>query len=196
MFCPKCGTQNPETGKFCRSCGTDLGTVAAALTGNLPKPSPQTSVGGRSGEPVTLESSLTKLFMGMAFLIISVALSFTGMGRNWWFWMLIPAFGLLATGLAHLAHLKKLEKQNASYSPGGGRHALSSREPSANDSQPNSALPPTRTDYVSPGAAVSGARQAAVYDTGEFAAPTSVTEGTTRHLEINKDGETMTLPKK
>jgi hypothetical protein len=109
---------------------------------------------------------------------------------------LIPAFGLLATGLAHLAHLKKLEKQNASYSPGGGRHALSSREPSANDSQPNSALPPTRTDYVSPGAAVSGARQAAVYDTGEFAAPTSVTEGTTRHLEINKDGETMTLPKK
>ncbi|MGI8670151.1 MAG: zinc-ribbon domain-containing protein, partial [Aridibacter sp.] len=23
MFCPKCGTQNPENGKFCRKCGTD-----------------------------------------------------------------------------------------------------------------------------------------------------------------------------
>jgi ribosomal protein L40E len=33
MFCPKCGTQNPVTGKFCRSCGTDLATVSDALSG-------------------------------------------------------------------------------------------------------------------------------------------------------------------
>ncbi|MFN2501427.1 MAG: zinc-ribbon domain-containing protein, partial [Pyrinomonadaceae bacterium] len=30
MFCPKCGSQNPETGKFCRSCGTDVGGVSSA----------------------------------------------------------------------------------------------------------------------------------------------------------------------
>ncbi|MDQ3321278.1 MAG: hypothetical protein M3525_02280 [Acidobacteriota bacterium] len=35
-----------------------------------------------------------------------------------------------------------------------------------------------------------------IYDTGELAAPPSVIEGTTRHLEINNEGETMTLPKK
>ncbi len=33
MFCPKCGIQNPETGKFCRQCGTDLSPVADALAG-------------------------------------------------------------------------------------------------------------------------------------------------------------------
>jgi hypothetical protein len=38
--------------------------------------------------------------------------------------------------------------------------------------------------------------QKSIYDTGELAAPPSVTESTTRHLEINSEGETMTLPKK
>ncbi|MDQ3181648.1 MAG: zinc ribbon domain-containing protein, partial [Acidobacteriota bacterium] len=33
MFCPKCGIQNPETGKFCRSCGTDLAVISDAMTG-------------------------------------------------------------------------------------------------------------------------------------------------------------------
>ena len=36
MFCPKCGTKNPEDGKFCRSCGSDLAVVSAALSGGLP----------------------------------------------------------------------------------------------------------------------------------------------------------------
>ena len=40
MFCPKCGQQNPEKGKFCRGCGTDLGNVSQALTGNLPQARP------------------------------------------------------------------------------------------------------------------------------------------------------------
>ncbi len=35
MFCPKCGTQNPESGKFCRKCGTDLSPVSDALSGKL-----------------------------------------------------------------------------------------------------------------------------------------------------------------
>ena len=33
-----------------------------------------------------------------------------------------------------------------------------------------------------------------IYDTGELVPPSSVTENTTRHLEINNEGETMTLP--
>ena len=40
-------------------------------------------------------------------------------------------------------------------------------------------------DYVSPGS---------VYNTGDLVPP-SVTDNTTRHLEIDKDGETMTLRK-
>ena len=32
MYCPQCATANPADVKFCRSCGLELETVAAALT--------------------------------------------------------------------------------------------------------------------------------------------------------------------
>ncbi len=35
MFCPKCGIKNPENGKYCRSCGTDLNIVSKALRGEI-----------------------------------------------------------------------------------------------------------------------------------------------------------------
>jgi hypothetical protein len=51
-------------------------------------------------------------------------------------------------------------------------------------------LPPTAADYVSP-------PKQSIYETGDLApAPSSVTEETTRHLQMDSEGETMTLPKK
>jgi len=50
----------------------------------------------------------------------------------------------------------------------------------------NNALPPTQTEYISPESR---------YKTGDLVPP-SVVENTTRLLEIDKDGETETLPKK
>ena len=35
MFCPKCGTKNPETGKFCRKCGIDISNLNDTISGNL-----------------------------------------------------------------------------------------------------------------------------------------------------------------
>ncbi|MCB1024984.1 MAG: zinc ribbon domain-containing protein, partial [Acidobacteria bacterium] len=35
MFCPKCGTKNPNKGKYCRKCGSDLELVSDALSGKL-----------------------------------------------------------------------------------------------------------------------------------------------------------------
>ena len=35
MFCPKCGVKNPDDGKFCRKCGTDLNLVSDAIKGKL-----------------------------------------------------------------------------------------------------------------------------------------------------------------
>jgi len=174
MFCPKCGTQNPETGKFCRSCGTDLGNVSQALSGIPPQP---VQILDRKGKPVSWDRAITKIFTGVAFLVISIVLSFSTMGRGWWFWMLIPAFTSLGAGIAQFIQLKKLEKGTPVYSPNIGDRAIPPAQ--------NSSLPPSQTEYVSPDSR---------YKTGELVPP-SVTEGTTRHLEMDSEGETMTLPK-
>jgi hypothetical protein len=53
-------------------------------------------------------------------------------------------------------------------------------------SMPNAALPPQQTNSVSPESR---------YQTGDLVPP-SVTDSTTRRLEVNSEGETMTLPKR
>lgn len=35
MYCPRCAAQNLDDAKFCRGCGTNLETVALALSGRL-----------------------------------------------------------------------------------------------------------------------------------------------------------------
>ncbi|HEX3100651.1 MAG TPA: hypothetical protein VHQ01_02605 [Pyrinomonadaceae bacterium] len=171
MFCPKCGGQNPETGKFCRSCGTDLGNVSQALTGALPPPR---QILDHKGRPVSWDRAIPKLFTGIAFLAVTCALAFSGTGRGWWYWMLIPAFTSLGAGLAQLIQLRKAEKGGMMYSP--------TVLPPAQ----NTALPPPQTQWVAPDSK---------YKTGDLVPP-SVTDNTTRHLEIDSEGQTMNLPKK
>jgi hypothetical protein len=171
MFCPKCGIQNPETGKFCRSCGTDLGNVSDALSGKLPQP-----LVNHRGRPISLESALTKLFMGLAFLVISIVLGVSGMGRGWWFWMLIPALMFIGGGIAQYLQIRSSQ---------GTARVVAPDQNVLSGSQPNSALPPAQTSFVSPESR---------FKTGDLVPP-SVTDSTTRHLETNSEGETMTLPK-
>ena len=179
MYCPKCGTQNPETGRFCRNCGANLGNVSEALSGNLQK---SHNFIDKKGKPVNWESAIVKLFTGLAFLIVAAVLGITGVagGKIWWFWMLIPAFGSLGSGVAQYVQLKKAEKNNILISAQETNQTFASVS--------NAALPSSQTDYVKP--------QGSIYETGELVAPPSVIEDTTRHLEINNEGETMTLPKK
>jgi hypothetical protein len=159
-----------------------LSNVSAALTGKTP---PMQYVVDPRKRGVSWEHAMTKIFTGLAFLIVSIILGVTGKfgGQAWWFWLLIPAFGSLGSGVAQVIQLKKLEKREAGFVPQNTQNTISSAA-SAN------ALPPTQTDYVAP-------PKQTIYDTGELAErPGSVTENTTRHLEMDSEGETMTLPKK
>lgn len=118
MFCPKCATQNADGASFCRGCGANISLVPQALTGQpLPAPAPQEEVleeacstrGGRRRE-LTLDTAFRNMFIGVAFLIISIALART-IGAAWWFWMLIPAFSLMGKGVAQYIRIRERDKR-------------------------------------------------------------------------------------
>lgn len=180
MFCPKCGTKNPDSGKFCRSCGTNLSGVSDAISGKLSKTESKNSKQNKKGKS-DWESALSKLFSGIAFILISVGLAFTSMGNGWWFWMLIPGFGALGSGIAQIINIKQNAQSEVSINSEDDTKQIFSQQ------QQRNVLPPDQTEYVSD-------FPSSKYETGDLVPP-SVVESTTRHLEMNSEGETMTLPK-
>jgi zinc ribbon protein len=153
MFCPKCATQNLDGASFCRSCGANISLVPQALTGQLARANEEQNLteqeqcaipGRRRRRELTLDTSFKNMFMGVAFLIVAIALS-RSIGAGWWFWMLIPAFSLLGTGVAQFIRIR--ERQN----------------------QP---MPMLRPPVVRPTEHL-------------MSPPSSITEGTTRHLTSN-----------
>jgi hypothetical protein len=164
MFCPNCAAKNLDDASFCRVCGANISLVSGALSGQVPQVKQDDDdvdeggmcarTGRRRRKP-SIDSVMRNAFMGVAFLCISIALAFTKMGTGWWFWMLIPAFSMLGTGVAQYMRLREREK--TAFLPG----AL--RQPAM--------MPPRRVAEIP------------TRNTGELVAPPpSVTEGTTRHL--------------
>ena len=159
MFCPKCATQNAEGASFCRGCGANISLVPQALTGQPLQAPPEEMVEDGCGtrgkkKELTLDTAFKNLFIGIAFFIIAIALSRT-IGAGWWFWMLIPAFSLLGTGIAQYIRIRDREQRMAFATP-RIQPVLSRTEPTAL---------PRRTDELRPPVP-------------------SVTEGTTRHLGV------------
>ena len=195
MFCPKCGTQNPETGKFCRSCGTDLSNISEALTGkSVAKPRHfgmiepiqplrfGTEDAKRRSDPNEVYADGIKgILSGTGFFIMSMILLFTGVanGRTWWWAMLFPAFIGLSKGISDYLKSKRMETSRIGYSS----------QPPAEFDQPktNAGLPSSHADYVSPGETK--------YKTGDLVPP-SVTDSTTKLLDLDSEGQTRALPKK
>ena len=189
MFCPKCGTANPDDGKFCRSCGVDLGGVSAVLSGDLPAAlgvscSRREMREKRRNDPdELLADSIRNIIFGFGFMFISAALLFTNVanGTKWWWAMLFPAFSFLAKGISDNVKASGMKKARAVAG------SVPQQAAQLNQVSFNAGLPPQRTEFIS--------HNDLRYKTGDLVPP-SVTDGTTRHLEMNPEGETMTLPKK
>src|ERR1051325_10341249 len=123
MFCPKCGTQNADDAKYCRSCGTDISLVPDAITGHLaerlaeknetPGQRIRRRRNERKGSP-SIERGVKNLFMGLAFIFVAFAVrTWAPAGNIWWFWMFIPAAGMLAEGVSIFIRLAEERRRLA-----------------------------------------------------------------------------------
>jgi zinc-ribbon domain len=163
MFCPNCAAQNLDGASYCRVCGANISLVPQALSGQLTSADVEglsrSDKGAlkRQSREVSLGNAFRNAFMGVAFLLVSMALAFSAMGRGWWFWMLIPAFSMMGTGVSQYIRVKEEEKR-----------AMLRGGP-AQQFQPAMQPPPRVNSFPRS-------------NTGELVPPPSVTEGTTRHL--------------
>ena len=164
MFCPKCATKNLEGASFCRVCGANISLVPQALAGQPVQSNTEdteSACGPFSGRrrrrgrerELTLDRAFKNMFMGVAFLLVAIALS-KSIGGGWWFWMLLPAFSMMGTGVAQYLRLK--------------------------ESKTSFNSPPSFPDRVAPQPREIQRRNTGEL----MPPPPSVTEGTTRHLGV------------
>lgn len=165
MFCPRCAAQNVDDARFCRACGADISLVPQALTGRLAlgdddaDDAGEFDARGRS----RVERGTRKLVQGIGFLLVFLLTVFYFRGAFWvTFWFVFPAISNIGAGVGLLA---QHAWRHSGHLPGGIKEKTQLR------ASETSALPRVRLNEVAPA------------NTSEIVAPpTSVTEGTTRHL--------------
>ncbi len=185
MFCPKCGSQNADETKFCRGCGVELSGLLAPRTSRrsnrrslFAASSLMPPVPGQEGslEEKHIElfsTGIRALLIGFGYLIVSGVAFVISMNLAILsvFFLAFSFYGF-GTGISRLIQARALK-------------SLSERSAD----QANPSLTAGQADYIKP--------SQSIYETDDLLArPLSVTEHTTTHLEIDRDGEMFSSPKK
>jgi len=177
MYCPQCATPNPNGARFCRSCGMELEAVALVLQGRSTQ---AIESRGKESEFETVRESLEKhskavkgISTGVSLLIVSiligVAMAFFVPPQIPWMlawavlvgWMAMWGGIEVGNGIAGLVEAKSRLRLLGLAGKQSANDVRTQRLSSADE-------PPLVTD-----------RSAA----SRPSLPSSVTEGTTRHLD-------------
>jgi len=164
MFCPKCGSQNADKTKFCRGCGAELGSLLVAASASGRKANRGADTRSLAEKQIDIYSrGLRGLMIGVGLILVAVfALILTTRSLPVALFSLIFGVVFLGTGVSRLVQAKGLK-------------TLAERDEHA-------ALGPGQTEYIKPARSV--------FDTDDLsAARVSVTENTTRHLELDAQDE-------
>lgn len=89
MFCPKCGTENPDGAKFCSKCGAGLGAEATPTKGAA-KPETESST-GMSANVAGLLCYVAGWITGIVFIVLEKKSTFVKFHA----WQSIMTFGVL-----------------------------------------------------------------------------------------------------
>lgn len=121
MFCPKCASQNIEGAHFCRACGANISLVPQALTGQIPTAPEEGSDRHRRrrhrNQQPTVDEGVRNVATGFGFLALAIALAIFGRpigAQFWWFWMLLPAFGMLGKGISDIMRANQIKSRQGS----------------------------------------------------------------------------------
>src|SRR5918997_1883074 len=117
MYCPQCATQNTDSAKFCRACGTDLAAVALVLTNKLPPPGAWLEKYGEGKHKVIrgsillgaalLIGSVPALFIGVIFPLVMLWTVFFGWMAGWGIVSLASGVGEMVKSQAMLRQTKQ-----------------------------------------------------------------------------------------
>lgn len=163
MFCPKCGTENPDNTKFCRVCGANLSNVLAVIDGLQIS---ETAFPQIKEATDLYSTGIRNVILGAGFFVASILLKSMPGDTALWFLVMIPAICLIASGIGRILKSDGLKKLNRS-------------NPVINQitAEEKTSLQASQTEYLSPNIN---------YETKDLV-PSSITEDTTHQLEIGKN---------